>query len=77
MSDGIAVLMPNNNASNRDIWLCYRGGGLLYISELHRSYDPLQYPMLFLHGTDGWHVNLKVQNGKKLTAFITTITCIT
>ena len=70
VSDEIAVLMPNDDASNRDIVLHYRDGGLRHISELHRSYDPLQYPLLFPHGTDGWHVNLKLQNGKKLTALV-------
>ena len=70
VSDEIAVLMPNDNISNRDVVLHYRDGGLRHISELHRSYEPLQYPLLFPHGTDGWHVNLKLQNGKKLTALL-------
>ena len=70
VSDKIAVLMPNDNMSNRDVVLHYRDGGLRHISELHRSYDPLQYPLLFPHGTDSWHVNLKLQNGKKLTALL-------
>ena len=64
MGDEIAVVMPNDNTSNRDIVLHFRDGGLQHISELHRSYDPLQYPLLFPHDTDGWHVNLKLQNGK-------------
>ena len=70
VSDEIAVLMPNDNISNRDVVLHYRDGGLRHISELHRSYDPLQYPLLFPHGTDGWDVNLKLQNGKKLTTLL-------
>ena len=70
VSDEIAVLMPNDNTNNRDVVLHYRDGGLRHISELHRSYDPLQYPLLFPSGTDGWHVNLKLQNGKKLTALV-------
>ena len=70
LSDDIAVLMPNDATSNRDIVLHYRDGGLRHISELHRGYDPLQYPLLFPHGTDGWHVNLKLQNGRKLTAIV-------
>ena len=37
VSDEIAVLMPNDNTSNRDIVLHYRDGGLRHISELHRS----------------------------------------
>ena len=47
LSDDIAVLMPNDATNNRDIVLHYRDGGLRHISELHRSYDPLQYPLLF------------------------------
>ena len=48
--------------------LQYKDGGLKHISELHRSYDPLQHPLIFPPGTDGWHVNLKLQNSRKLTA---------
>ena len=70
LSDEIGVLMPNDATNNRDIVLHYRDGGLKHISELHRSYDPLQYPLLFPHGTDGWHINLKLQNGRKLTAMV-------
>ena len=70
LSDEIAVLMPNDVTNNRDIVLHYRDGGLKHISELHRNYDPLQYPLLFPYGTDGWHANLKLQNGRKLTALV-------
>ena len=70
LSDEIAVLIPNDATDNRDIVLHYRDGGLKCISELHRSYDPLQYPLLFPYGTDGWHANLKLQNGRKLTALV-------
>ena len=62
LSDEVGVLMPNDATNNRDIVLHYRDGGLKRISELHRSYDPLQYPLLFPNGTDGWHVNLKLEN---------------
>ena len=70
LSDEVGVLMPNDATNNRDIVLHYRDGGLKRISELHRSYDPLQYPLLFTNGTDGWHVNLKLRNGRKLTAMV-------
>ena len=69
-SDEVAALMPNDATNSRDIVLHYRDSGLKCISELHRSYDPLQYPPLFPHGTDGWHANLKLQNGRKLTALV-------
>ena len=62
--------MNNDNINNRDIVLHYRDGGLQCISELHRSYDPLQYPLLFPYGKDGWYINLKLQNDKKLTALV-------
>ena len=70
LSDEVGVLMPNDATNNRDIVLHYRDGGLKRISELNQSYDPLQYPLLFPNGTDGWHVNLKLQNGRKLTAMV-------
>ena len=54
LSDEIGVLMPSDATNNRDIVLHYRDGGLKHISELHRSYDPLQYPLLFPHGTNRW-----------------------
>ena len=41
MCDEVGVLVPNENANNRDIVLHYRDGGLNHISELHRGYDPL------------------------------------
>jgi len=70
LSDEVDVLMPNENANNRDIVLHYKDGGLHQISELDRGYDPLQYPLIFSHGTDGWHINLKLANNKELTALV-------
>ena len=67
LSDEIGVLMPNDATNNRDIVLHYRDGGLKHISELHRGYDPM---LLFPEGTDGWHVNLKLRNGRKLMAMV-------
>jgi hypothetical protein len=32
------------------------------MNELTPSYDPLQYPLLFLAGEDGWFENLRLQN---------------
>jgi len=67
ISDEIGILMPNELTHNRDIVLQYRDGQLQHVSELHRSYDALQYPLLFPHGTDGYHINLRRRNGKKVT----------
>ena len=54
VSDEIGILMPNAPTNNRDIVLHYRNGHLDQVSELHRAYDALQYPLLFPYGTDGW-----------------------
>lgn len=35
------------------------------IVETHRSYDPLQYPLLFPHGTDGYDIQIPKENTKK------------
>ena len=53
-TDDIAVLMVDDSHKKRDIILQYRGGALKRVDELHRSYDPLQYPILFALGTDGY-----------------------
>ena len=70
LSDEVGMLMPNDATNNRVSVLYYRDGGLKCISELHWSYDPLQYPLLFPNVTNGWRVNLKLQNGRKLTAML-------
>jgi len=53
----------SENATRRDIVLCTSSGGLQYINELHPSYMPLQYPLLFSQGEDGWHPNIPKSNG--------------
>ena len=66
-SDEIGIPMTDNNTHNRDIVLHYKNNTLVHIFELHRGYDTLQYPLIFPLGTDGWHINLTLQNGKRLT----------
>ena len=59
--------MPNEPIHNRDIVLHHMDGQLQHVSELHRSYDALKYPLLFPHGTDGYNIYLRRRNGKKIT----------
>ena len=59
--------MPNEPIHNRDIVLHRRDGQLQHVSELHRFYDALQYPLLFPLGTDGYNIYLRRCNGKKIT----------
>ncbi|KAK9280663.1 hypothetical protein L1049_014360 [Liquidambar formosana] len=42
------------DVGNRDIVVCKSDGTLQRIDETHPSYMPLQYPILFPLGTDGW-----------------------
>ncbi|PAA61494.1 hypothetical protein BOX15_Mlig031738g1 [Macrostomum lignano] len=54
-------------ATSRDVVIQLRGGGYKRISKTHRSYDALEYVLLFPHGEDGWHPELRMSNGRKLT----------
>ena len=65
----VALLLPEENATNpRDVILRGRDSTLHRISEIHASYDPYQYPLLLPHGEFGWSPDLKMENGKRLTA---------
>ena len=56
----VVVIVGENNGqiSHRDIILFPRDGNLQRISEIHPSYMPLQYPLLFPYGTDGWRCGI-------------------
>lgn len=57
----VAILIVgdiDNTTDKRDIVVQYKGGPLLQISELHASYLPLQYPLLFPYGEDGYQTNI-------------------
>ena len=61
-SSEIAVLMENEEAGHLDIVIEMRNdGSLKKINYLHRAYDPMQYPIIFPHGTDGY--NLFISSG--------------
>ena len=51
----VAVLLVNEDHGKRDIIIQQRDSQLQRISETHRSYDALQYPLIFLNGQDGYH----------------------
>ncbi|CAG8493504.1 1602_t:CDS:2 [Acaulospora morrowiae] len=62
----VAVLIVGNNQEseclNCDIILHKRKGGLQRISQIHPSYIPLHYVLLFPHGEPGWHPNILTCN---------------
>jgi len=51
----VAAITSEDQSNKRDIVLYSRGGGLQRVSETHRSYDALQYPLLLPYGEDGYH----------------------
>src|SRR5438105_2960695 len=66
----VAAIMVGNghelHMANHDILLMMRNGGLQRISEIHLSYNPLHYVLLFLNGDNGWHVNIPlISSGKR------------
>ena len=69
----VAILMDNEPTKDRDIVIRLRNGNIRRISELHPSYDPMQYPIAFPYGTDGYSIYLKGRGvggrgpGRKIT----------
>ena len=55
----IAFLTQNEPYGHSDFILFSKSNQLKYISELHPAYEPLQYPLLFPTGNDGWSLHLK------------------
>ncbi|CAE1284873.1 unnamed protein product [Acanthosepion pharaonis] len=64
-SNEVSVIVSGDQHNRRDIVIESRGSGLRRISETHRSYDALQYPLLFPYGEDGYHFSI-LQNGPHL-----------
>lgn len=62
----VAVIMVNDECESRDIILHKRNLSLQRIREIHRSYDALQYPILFVRGEDGYHLNIKDRNNQRV-----------
>lgn len=61
--DELAILIVGEQLEKRDIVLTRRDTGQLQqISETHRSYDTLQYPLMFWQGEDGYYFNIKMKN---------------
>ncbi|KAF2903263.1 hypothetical protein ILUMI_02923 [Ignelater luminosus] len=56
MLNEVAIVVVGENMDSRDIVIQRRdGGNLQRISETHRSYDALQYLLIFCRGEDGYH----------------------
>lgn len=53
-------MIVGDEFQSRDIVLRRRNNQLQRACETHRSYDALQYPILFCRGEDGYSINLKM-----------------
>lgn len=63
MLNEVAIVVVGENLKSRDIVIQRRdGGNLQRICETHRSYDGLQYPLIFCRGEDGYHFLIKMIN---------------
>lgn len=63
IADEVAAIICDTNGeepNSKDIVLHRRTGGLKIISDLHPSYAPLYYTLLFPRGEFGWHPDLEM-----------------
>lgn len=58
----VALVIVGQQFKNRDIVIRSHADKLQHISELHRSYDALQYPLMFCRGEDGYCINLPLRD---------------
>lgn len=59
----ISIVVVGESLESRDIVIKRRTGNALQrISETHRSYDALQYPLMFCRGEDGYHLRYNMIN---------------
>jgi len=56
--DEVVIVMVGNDFGTRDIVLQKRNNTLQCVAETHRSYDALQYPLIFWQGEDGYHFHI-------------------
>ncbi|XP_074115113.1 uncharacterized protein LOC141537831 [Cotesia typhae] len=57
--DEVAAIMVGDPVDKRSIKITGRNITVSTISDLHRSYDALQYPLIFWQGQDEYHLNIK------------------
>jgi hypothetical protein len=54
----VSIIMVGEECDKRDIIIERRSENLQRIAETHRSYDALQYLLIFWQGEDGYHFNI-------------------
>ncbi|XP_015927438.1 uncharacterized protein [Parasteatoda tepidariorum] len=58
----VAVVVAGDPCERRDIRIQRRDNTIQIIQDNHRSYDALQYPLIFWEGEDRYHLNIKQRN---------------
>uniref|UniRef100_A0A8D9E7B6 OTU domain-containing protein n=1 Tax=Cacopsylla melanoneura TaxID=428564 RepID=A0A8D9E7B6_9HEMI len=58
VTNEVAVVIVGQEFDRRDIILHSRDASLKRVSETHRSYDALQYPLMFCFGEDGYAIDI-------------------
>ena len=58
----IAIEMVGSECTYSNIVIHQRNNTVMRICETHRSYDALQYPLIFWNGCDGYHLNYRQVN---------------
>ena len=62
----VAIVMVGtgeDGATERDLVVQTRDGNFYSISYLKSFYIPLRYPLIFVHGEQGWHPNIFLRDG--------------
>ena len=62
--------MAGDSCERRDIRIQRRDNTMQIIQDKHRSYDALQYPLVFWDGEDGYHLNIKQRNPTTGTTYV-------
>nr|XP_023028755.1 uncharacterized protein LOC111516895 [Leptinotarsa decemlineata] len=58
MTPEVAAVIVGTEIARRDIVICRRDGTKYRVAGTHRTYDALQYPILFPRGEFGYHLEL-------------------
>ncbi|XP_071574697.1 uncharacterized protein [Temnothorax nylanderi] len=69
----VALVIVGQQFEQRDIVLQSHDNTLRRISEIHRSYDVLQYPLLFCRGEDGYSIALPQRDPQTKLPFKNTV----
>ena len=72
----VAVVIAGQQFDKRDIVLRSRDDNLQKISELHRSYDSLQYPLMLCRGEDGYAINVSQVDPVSGASLRKTVSCM-